>query len=90
MIHTLGRVLVREGKTVGLFIPMSSNDKVSLGPGLYEVREIMGSLNLIRIGEPAMENVKLQAKRVDHLVQDPYATMTADEIRECCEPPEVS
>jgi hypothetical protein len=58
MIKKLGRVLVREDKTVGLYFPY---DKNVLKSGLYEVVEVLGERQLIYIGQPALENRKVQA-----------------------------
>ncbi len=54
----LGRILVRKGKTAGLFMPFSQPGQ--LKNGIWEVREVLGELTLKYIGVPALPDVQYQ------------------------------
>lgn len=73
----LGRLLVRKGKTCGLFIPLV---KDPVEPGIYELRNILGALTLVRIGTQAMSEAQVNARGVGDLVGDPSALMTEEEL----------
>ena len=73
----VGRIVVRKGKTPGLFIPFPAG----LEPGVWEVREVLGELTLVRIGTPAMRDARLQALGLDELYGERYSSlMTQEEL----------
>ena len=75
----LGRILVREPKTCGLFIPMQEG----LESGIYEIREdALGELSVVRIGKQHMPEGRYQALTVNELVGMPSAFMTTKELTE--------
>jgi len=62
MFQTLGRLVVRQDKIAGLYIPFEPN---GLQPGVWEIRSVFGELQLRRIGDPAIGN-----DRAGHLTLD--------------------
>ena len=50
MMQTVGRLLVREGKISGIFLPIGGN----LQAGLYDVQEIMGEIQIRYVGKPVL------------------------------------
>lgn len=72
-----GRILVRDGKTAGLFIPYDGK----LQPGLYDVQESMGELRLRYAGEPHLDNARLNAVDLAGLMAErPSTVMTTKEL----------
>lgn len=84
LYRSLGRLLVRRGKVAGLFIPFGAT---GLASGLYEIREVIGELTVVRVGNPAMPDPMYQGVDVLSLVQNPEAAMTAAEYAEVCKQP---
>lgn len=74
----LGRLLVRKGKTAGLFIPFDVPGQ--LPSGIYEIREVLGELIVARIGDPAMPDARYQGSSVEDLLGSGVAGMTAAEL----------
>lgn len=75
----VGRVLIRDGKNVGLFFPMGE----SAEPGLYDIVEIMGELTIRRAGDSAMDNARLNSLTPDGLHAEACrAMLTAQEFAE--------
>jgi hypothetical protein len=50
-MKTLARILVRDGKEAGLFIPMRGH---GLKPGLYNLDEFLGEIEMKYVGMPVM------------------------------------
>ncbi len=73
---TLARLLVRKGKAAGLYLPLAQG----LPTGIWEIRDIMGVLTLVRVGSPAMGDQRFQSLEVAELVGDPFACRTQKEI----------
>lgn len=73
----LGRILARKGKTVGVFIPFQTD---ALENGIWELREILGEIQIVRIGKPALPDARYQALQPNDMVNSPFATMTKKEI----------
>lgn len=70
-MRIIGRILVRDGKTVGLFFPMGE----SAEPGLYDLIEIMGEMTIRRAGDSAMDIVRLNALTPDGLHAEAFRAM---------------
>lgn len=75
-MRNLGRILIREGNIIGLFFPYSAN---RLKYGIYEIHEILDELQLVYIGEPALENKRVNALDFTSL-QDPQVMLTSQEL----------
>lgn len=74
----LGRLLVRKGKTAGLFIPYPDG----LKPGLYHIEEAMGEVSLKYVGEPYTDEARLNGLDLNGLMSDrPSSIMTEEELR---------
>jgi len=75
MMKRIGRIIARR-EVAGLFIPME--DKTL--HGIYEIREVMGTLTIHRIGEPALDETRLQALDLEGLFcERDAAGLTQDE-----------
>lgn len=80
-LRQLGRLIVRKGKTVGLYFPFVPG---GLQNGIWEIREVLGELTLVYLGEPAMPDARYQGRDVRDLVHDPSCAMTPKEWDEVC------
>lgn len=65
--RTLGRLLVRKGKTAGIFIPFPGRP---LKNGIYEIREVMGEITLAFVGTPAMHDARYQGITLNELLAE--------------------
>jgi hypothetical protein len=74
-----GRLLVRKGRVAGLFVPLRD---ITLKNGIWEIREILGELTLVYIGEPAMQDDRYQSLSVQDLLGEASAVMTKEEWKE--------
>ena len=84
MFKTLGRLLVRKGKTAGLFIPFGGG----LKSGIYELRSSPldpDGISLVWVGEPVLKDAAYQGLSVEGLVGCPEAGMTKTEWAQVCE-----
>ena len=72
-----GRIVIRDGKTCGLYAPLTEG---VIAPGLYEIQKVMGELQVVRIGKPNLYKERLNGLSVGELVQNPSALMTTDEL----------
>lgn len=76
-IRRAGRLLVREGKTAGLFIPF---DAGVLCPGIWEVQEVLDTFQLVFIGPPLMSEAMGNGREIGDLIKEPSALMTRAEL----------
>jgi len=78
-MQTIGRMLVREGKIAGLFIPINEG----LPPGVYNIMEIMGEISVRRVGDSAMDDARLNSLGLDGLYAERSDTcMTPEELKQ--------
>ena len=75
----IGRIVAR-GQVAGLFMPFKSSEL----DGIYNVVEIMGELQIQRVGEPALPEKKFKGLDLEGLFnQRPNSCMTQNELDEC-------
>ncbi len=80
MISTKGRIISRGGKIAGLFLPAGTG----LPLGIFEIREVMGELTIVKIGKPYTEPKRFQALDLNGLMADrPSSVMTQKELEDC-------
>jgi len=81
MMKHLGRLVVRKGKTVGLFLPFAKD----IPPGIYELNEIMGEMTVRYHGKQAMPDARYNGLTPDGLLAEiATAAMTEEEYAGCC------
>lgn len=78
-MNIIGRLLIRKDKIAGLYIPFDTNFEA----GLYDVREIMGEIQIVFKGIPAMNPGRLNGLSCDQLIQYPESLMTEEEVITC-------
>jgi hypothetical protein len=70
--------IVSRGKITGLFIPVGEG----LPQGVYEVREILGELQIVRVGDAAMPEARFTSLGLDELFAERFsAAMTTQELQ---------
>lgn len=75
----IGRIVAR-GQVAGLFMPFKSSEL----DGIYNVVEIMGELQIQRVGKPAIPEKRFKGLSLDVLFdQRPNCSMTQKELDEC-------
>jgi len=73
--------LVSRGDVCGLFIPMQNG----LSEGVWEVRRVLGELQLVLVGPPAMPRGRFRALGLEGLfVEREMAALTPKEYQEAC------
>jgi len=78
LIGTQGRLLVREGWTQGLFIPLKSGH--NLPEGVYNVTAVgVDNIALIYLGKQAMDSKRFRAMSTEQLANEPEAILTEEE-----------
>ena len=76
-MRVVGRISARGPKLAGLFIPVGSTAL----EGIYEVVEIMGELQVRRLGDAAMPTERLKAVSVETMLSEkPSSIMTESEV----------
>jgi hypothetical protein len=81
-MRKLGRIIVREKKLIGLFFPLGDG----LEEGIYEIREILDELVVVRIGKSAMNSRFLNAYDLNGLEMRKWdVALTAEELKEVCD-----
>lgn len=76
MIKEIGRIVSR-GKIAGLFIPFGEG----LPNGIYQIRDIMGELSIVRVGDAAMPEGRFTGVDLDGLfLERPNCCMTQEEL----------
>lgn len=76
MVKKLARICVREGQVCGLFIPLKDNN---LKQGVYEIREILGELIVVRIGDPIMSLERYNGLSLENLYDERSQTAITKE-----------
>lgn len=77
MMERVGRIISRGDKTAGLFFPLGEG----LPIGIYEVRQVMGELTIVEIGQPAMYLPRFTGLSLDGLhAERPLCCMTQEEL----------
>ncbi len=72
----IGRLVARKGKTAGLFLPIEGLDQ-----GIYEIREIMGEMSIVRIGMPDLKLARFNGLSLEGLMATrPSCCMTQEEL----------
>lgn len=78
-MQIIGRIVAR-GKQAGLFIPFKTSEL----DGVYNVVEVMGELQIQRIGKPAMPEKRFKGLDLEGLFNErPNCCMTKNELDEC-------
>lgn len=78
-MQIIGRIVAR-GRQAGLFMPFKSSEL----DGIYNVVEIMGELQIQRVGEPALPEKRFKGLDLEGLFnQRPNCCMTQKELDEC-------
>lgn len=76
-MKVVGRIVAR-GAVVGLFLPMGDRDRLD---GIYNVVEIMGALQIQRVGEPHMPRGCFTGLNTEGLLAGrPSSVMTTKEL----------
>lgn len=74
----VGRIIVREPKVAGLFFPM----RTGLTQGVYEVRNILGEITIVRLGDSAMDNARLNGLGLSELFDErDISALTREEFK---------
>ena len=77
MFKPIARIVARGGNICGLLLPLENCEL----DGIYEIRDVMGELTIIRVGDPAMPESRFTALGLEELLNErPYCSMTQDEI----------
>lgn len=75
----LGRIVSRGSGILGVFFPI----KKGLPLGIYEIREILGELQIIFVGKPVMEEKRFTALDLNGLANErSHSAMTIKEFNE--------
>lgn len=78
-MKTIGRLLVRSKKIAGIFLPMGEG---GLEPGLYDVQEVLGEIQLKYLGKAALKQDTLDGVDTTGVMNNrPYSVMTEDELK---------
>ena len=78
---TRARIVSRGKKMAGLFLPMDGG----LPEGIYEVREVMGTLMIKEIGQPAMMREQFLGIDLESLYHQRCITaLTQEELNKAC------
>lgn len=75
-VGCVGRILVRENNEAGLFIPIG---KVKLQPGLYDIMNILGELQLEYRGKVHGDTEYLKGLTPSQIVGNEQFLMTTEE-----------
>lgn len=76
-MRVIGRIVAR-GEVAGLFLPMGKSDRLD---GIYNVVEIMGELQIQRVGEPHMPRGRFTGLNTEELLSGrPSSVMTTKEL----------
>lgn len=76
-MRVIGRIVAR-GEVAGLFLPMGEQDRLD---GIYNVVEIMGELQIQRVGAPHMPRGQFTGIDLEGLmVMRPLSVMTTKEL----------
>lgn len=79
-MRVVGRIVARGDKIAGIFIPMGDGPKLD---GIYNVVDIMGELQIHRVGDPAMKREQFTGVDLESLMNyRPHSMMTEKEIAE--------
>jgi len=75
-MNIVGRIVAR-GEVVGLYLPMGKSDRLD---GIYNVVEVLGELQIQRVGDPAMPRGQFTGLGLEDLmVSRPASCMTEAE-----------
>lgn len=78
-MKVVGRIVARGEKIAGIFMPMGEGSL----DGIYNVVEIMGELQIKRVGDPAMKREQFTGIGLDDLMNyRPHSMMTEQELAE--------
>ena len=78
LIGTQGRLLVREGWSKGLFLPLKTGH--NLPEGVYNVTAVgLDNIALVYLGKQAMDSETFSALPTEQLAREPEAILTEEE-----------
>lgn len=76
-MQVIGRLVAR-GDVAGLYLPLGRGTQLD---GIYNIVEIMGELQIQRVGDPGMSRGRFTGLNIsDLMVERPYSVMTSEEI----------
>jgi len=77
-MNLVGRIVARGDNIIGLFFPIGENSF----DGIYNVVEIMGELQIRKVGEPNMSRERFTGIGVQGLINErPNCCMTKEEMK---------
>jgi hypothetical protein len=78
-MKVVGRIIARGNKIAGIFMPMGDGPKLD---GIYNVVEIMGELQIQRVGDPMMRREQFTGIDLEGLMNHrPMSMMTEQEYQ---------